>query len=57
METPPGSTDTLDDSTAASPSFTPDKSGIYKLILIVNNGAKDSAPAIHQIKVSDKGVT
>ena len=41
---PTGSNSTLSSSTAVMPTFTPDRAGIYRLRLIVNDGQVDSAP-------------
>ena len=40
---PPTSSSTLSATTTASPSFTPDVDGIYKIRLVVNDGTVDSA--------------
>jgi hypothetical protein len=44
LSAPPGSTATLSDSTAVSPSFVADVTGDYVAQLIVNDGTEDSIP-------------
>jgi len=45
VSTPAGASPTLDDPTAAQPTFTPDVEGGYALQLVVNDGLQDSAPS------------
>lgn len=50
-QVPPGSTVVLSSVTAVNPSFTPDKSGIYVVQLVVNDGTINSSPSEIQITV------
>lgn len=49
--TPPGSTAVLTDAFSANASFTPVKTGVYQVQLIVNNGFVDSKPVYATITV------
>lgn len=46
---PPGSTVTLDDPSSATPSFTPDVEGLYRIVLSVFDGCDWSTPDIVQV--------
>ena len=50
---PAGSQATLDDATAAQPSFTPDLPGAYTAQPVVNDGTADSAPDAVEITAED----
>ena len=54
---PSGSTMTLSDASAVSPTFTADKEGDYVLSLVVNDGKVDSAPDMVTITASSNPVT
>ncbi|WP_144392703.1 PKD domain-containing protein [Pleionea sediminis] len=51
LSTPEQSNVVLDDSSAVKPSFTPDRTGNYRLQLIVNDGKLDSAPDTVNVSV------
>jgi chitinase len=51
---PAGSRATLDSATAMKPALAPDKSGVYTLSLVVNDGCVDSAPAqVHVTRIGN----
>ncbi len=51
LQAPEQSSATLDDSASATPRFTPDRVGNYRLQLIVNDGSVDSAPDTVNVNV------
>jgi|GEM_PF-974855 len=52
LEAPPTSTATLDDPTAAMPTFTADLDGIYQVSLVVNDGFLDSLESVTAVVAS-----
>ncbi|HLH08284.1 MAG TPA: PKD domain-containing protein, partial [Terriglobales bacterium] len=52
VQKPAGSTATLSDPTAVTPTFTADKFGNYQFQLVVNNGTTSSAPSFVTISTS-----
>jgi hypothetical protein len=57
IDSPSGSTATLSDTTAVSPTFVPDQLGAYIVQLIVNDGTKDSAAVTVAITSQDQPPT
>jgi hypothetical protein len=57
LSAPANSVATLDRPTAVSTSFWPDRSGVYLVSLIVNDGCADSAPATVKVTVLQQAPT
>lgn len=53
VSAPAGSSATLLDATAVNPSFVPDRTGPYTLMLLVDDGLVSSAPAMVTVHVGD----